>query len=297
MTILIAGGSGYVGKNLNSLFTKQGYEVIVLSRSTNSTNANTSHWSPDKEEIDLEAFLKSDVLINLSGHNINTSWNKKNKELIINSRTKPQAFLAKLCQTHHKTFKQIICASAIGYYPQSSRSEEIYDENSAPGSGFLSNVVQQWEMANSILKDVCETFTQTRIGVVLGKNGGAFPLLHKSTSFIGSNAIGTGHQGFPWIHEQDVCNGIIHLINKNQAGTFNFVAPAKDTQKSFSKQLSRKLNMPFWPLAIPNFLINVFLGKRSKLITQGCYASSSKLINSGYQFNYPTLETALQTLC
>ncbi len=85
MTILIAGGSGYVGKNLSSLLTKQGYEVIVLSRSINSTNANTSHWNPEKEGIDMEAFLKSDVLINLSGHNINTSWNKKNKELIINS--------------------------------------------------------------------------------------------------------------------------------------------------------------------------------------------------------------------
>lgn len=291
--ILIAGGSGLIGDALRNHFTKTNNEVIILTRNQKlAKQSGFAFWNPAKEIIDELAFKKATVLINLSGTSIAARWTKINRETILSSRLQPIIFLAKVCKKHNKTFDSIICASAIGIYPQTTKQHELFIEETMPGFGFLSETVSAWENANSLLAEFGK-FSQIRIGVVLAKHGGMLqtliPLFKKGLGSI----IASGKQGISWIHIQDLVSIFDHVVSYKTEGTFNAVAPNPVSQEEFSKTLAMLLGKKLWAPNTPSLILRLILGKQAMLATHGAYVSCEKITSYDYNFEFTKLENAL----
>lgn len=294
--VLIAGGSGLLGKAICHELNQQGYETRVLTRNkSRSDQHGYAFWNPEDKEIDLSVFLSATHLINLCGEPIVGRWTKTKKARILSSRIDPIAFLASLCAKHQKHFEGIVCASAIGYYPQTQVSHALFQENQTAGTSFLSNTVKQWEEANASLSPF-GLLSQVRIGLVLSKQGGALVPLLKSAQFGLASALGSGKQGFSWIHILDVARIFTHLIQHPTKGIFNAVAPEAVSQKSFTRHLCHHLKKPMFLPPFPSFLLRYMLGSQSSLITHGSYVASNAISNIGFVFEYPSLSQALVAL-
>ena len=294
--ILIAGGSGLVGKALKKHFENQQNEVIVLTRNEKIANqVGYALWNPEENKINESAFLKSTVLINLAGAGIATRWTKANKLAILSSRTNAASFLANTCSRLNKQFKHIICASAIGIYPQTNSCHKPYNENSTSGNGFLSDTVKSWEFANTQLQPF-GSFTQLRIGVVLSSNGGMLqsivPLFNKRLGGV----IGSGEQGVSWIHITDLINMIDYVASNKINGTINAIAPNPVSQKILAKQLAIQLQKPIILPPTPSWVLNLVLGEQAMLATKGAYVSSEKIQSYEFDFKFETLDLALTNL-
>lgn len=294
--IVIAGGSGLIGTELANLLRKNELSVSILTRDEKLAKKPVYiYWNPSKGEIDIEALKSANILINFSGSNINTRWTSKAKKQIVESRVTPVKFLVDCCTKNNITLSQIICASAVGIYPQKRTAHKHYTEKGQTGDGFLSKTVIKWEDANTLFEQV-GPLIQLRIGLVLANNGGAFPLLKKITQYGLASTIGTGKQGYSWIHIDDLAKLILYVIEKNLFGTYNAVAPNPVNQKQFMKALASELNKPKILPPAPSWLLKLLLGERAMLITKGAYVSSKKIIDEGFSFQFPTLPSALKHL-
>jgi uncharacterized protein (TIGR01777 family) len=295
-TILIAGGSGLVGSALKKHLEEQQNNVIILTRNKALANkVGYAFWSPGKNIIDESVFLKSTILINLSGANIATRWTNTNKANILLSRTTAASFLANTCSRLNKQFKHIVCASAIGLYPQTSTCQVIYDESSLAGNGFLSDTVKSWELANSELS-AFGSFTQLRIGIVLSTNGGMLQSIIPLFSKRLGSVIGSGEQGISWIHITDLIRMIDYVASNKIQGTFNAVAPKPVSQRLLAKQLASQMQKPILLPPIPGWLLRLALGEQAMLATQGAYVSSEKIRTYEFEFDFETLDLALKNI-
>ena len=190
--ILITGGTGLIGNKLFDVLEKEGYNVAVLSRNPDKTKLRAFYANYEKNEIDNEAILFTDIVINLAGENISRGrWTNKQKEKIVNSRVKSVEFLLNNFKKSNKKLDSFISASAIGYYG-SYTSDTIFTEEMEAGNDFLAKTVELWEQAVDKFKAVAERVVKLRIGVVLAKEGGAFPKLLKTNvniNFISKHKI------------------------------------------------------------------------------------------------------------
>jgi len=189
----------------------------------------------------------------------------------------------------------VVQASGIGYY--GNRGDEILDESSSPGSGFLVEVAKQWEKTTEKVKFLGVRHIIIRTGVVLGKDGGFLPrVLLPFRLFVGGH-LGSGKQWIPWIHIQDEAKAIRFLIEKEDLkGVFNLTSPNPLVSKDFFKILGKVIKRPSW-LHIPGFFLRLFLGQMAEeLILSGQRALPKRLLESGYEFLYSDLESALKEI-
>lgn len=292
-TILIAGGTGLVGKPLVAHLQSQGNEVRVLSRQATDISRGIYHWNPSKDEVDEKAFENVEVIINLAGAGIaDKRWSEKRKAEIVSSRTQPAQFLRKHADKM-PLLKQYISASGISCYDYSQR-DKVYIEEEAFGNDFLSQVVKEWEGAADLFQDVC-TVSKVRISVVLTKKGGALPKLAKPIKMYFGSAIGSGKQWMPWIHMHDLCRLFAHLVRVKHSETYNALAEAQ-SNKDFTKAVAKELKKPLWMPRVPAFMIKLLFGEMSVVVLEGVNASNEKLKATGFEFQYDTLEKALQNL-
>lgn len=299
MIVLITGANGFIGSALTALLVKKGYTVHYLTTSLkkikNTANYKGFLWKPFSNEIDLRCFDGVEVIVNLAGHSINCKWNKRNKDLIKNSRLQVSNTLFNALQQIDHRVKHIISASAIGIYP-SNATINYTEDYTVETFDFLSDVCYHWEKANKRFETIGITSTITRFGLILSKDEGVLHELAKIVSLGLGACLGNGKQGMSWIHYEDVIRIIDHLIEKQIAGVFNVVASNPTSQKQFLICLAKQLRKPLIFPNIPSFLIRLILGERAVLVLSNQWISNQKIENTGYQFKYKTLEDTLKDL-
>lgn len=292
MIILIAGGSGFIGQKLTESFTKDQHHVHILSRSERKAkNPYVTYLKWNGKEMPLGIGLY-DVIINLAGVGIaDQRWTEAYKFKIRESRIDPTRACVTYINKSQRPPRVFISASAVGFY--GGANEEQTDEKAPPGNDFLANVSKEWESIASEAK--CRT-VMARFGVVLGNEGGAFPLMETAYRFFLGGKFGNGEQGFSWVHIDDVVGAIRFAIDQDTvSGPMNVTSPRIVSQKIFSHHLGKSLGRPdpFW---IPKFMLDLTFGERGIILWGGQWAVPKKLEEAGYNFQYPELSDALNHL-
>jgi len=293
-TILITGGSGLIGKHLQKVLFEKGYDVQILS---SRRSKNNYYWNIETGEINIEAIEKADHIIHLAGANIGEKrWTKQQKQLILESRIKSAKLLFNTIQKREQKPKTFISASAIGYYGAVT-SEHIFSETDEPANDFLGNVCNKWEQAANCFEDLGLRVVKLRTAVVLTKKNGVLEKMVAPTRLGLGTSLGSGKQYFPWIHIDDLCEMYVKVISdKSMNGSYNAAAPQHCTNKEFTKAIAKTLHKPLLLPSVPSFLLQLAFGEMANLLLQGSRVSSHKIIDAGFQFQFPTLELALADL-
>ncbi|MFZ9680216.1 MAG: TIGR01777 family oxidoreductase [Bacteroidia bacterium] len=304
IVVLITGGTGLIGTALSKEMIRRGAEVRILTRSTRDIRKPLTGtlryfgWNPSTGIMDAEALLGVTHIVNLAGAGIaDRAWTPARRRELLLSRTQSAECLAlalqKTAQNGDSTIERIITASAIGFYAQ---GENLATEESPAGSGFLAEITQAWEQSSAGLA-AWAPLTTLRIGLVLSAEGGLLkPLIPVTRLGLGA-CIGSGRQWMSWIHEKDLVRLILHALLEPSwpSGTINAVAPLPRRHLGFMQALAKSLNRPLW-IALPSWPLRWVLGDRSSLILEGVLASSQKVQDLGFSFEYPELNGALQEL-
>lgn len=294
--ILISGGSGFIGEHLRKLLSDQKIDYSVLSRNRQELECPVFQWNPDKLEVDPKALEGVDTIVNLAGVGIaDGRWSAKRKWEILQSRSKSADTLYNALKTGKNNVKTVISASATGYYGDSGL--ELMEEDSPPGKDFLGMTCMEWEQSVRRIEQLGIRVIILRIGFVLADNGGALPVMKIPVKFFVGSALGSGRQFISWVHIEDLCRAILHVsANPNVQGAYNLTAPEPVSNKEFIKSLARTIHRPFWPIAVPSFLLRILLGEKSEIILHGQRVSSEKLQQSGFQFMHVDLFQSMDLL-
>jgi hypothetical protein len=289
--ILIAGGSGLVGKQLSKLLTQNEYEVAWLSRSTKANSTyKTFKWNPETGVIDPEAISFADVIIVLAGENIAAGrWTNAFKKKIIDSRLQAATTISNALKNHPNNVSHVIAASAIGFY--GDRKDELVDENSAVGNGFLAETTQQWENAYATFK---VPVTNIRIGVVLAKTGGALVEMSLPVKWGIASPLGSGKQFISWIHIDDLANMFMYVMQNQLTGIYNATATNPVTNEAFTYALKKSLCKNAITLNTPAWGMKLLLGEKSAIVLDSTKVSNKKIVSTGFSFKYELLENALK---
>lgn len=295
MRIAIAGGTGFIGKHIANFYEYKGHEVLILTRKPKEDDDKYIKWLNNDDSIN-KRLEDLDVLINLAGVSINNGrWSQKHQKKIYESRMQATDILIHIIQQLEKKPKVLLNASAIGRYPTSYT--EVYTEQSTEvADDFLAKTVVDWEEKAKQVEKLGIRTVFCRFGVVLGNDEGALPLMVLPYKLFVGGTIGTGKQWVSWIHIEDVVKAINFIVENEQiSGPVNFTAPRPVTMKEFGKTIGQVLKRPHW-FPVPEFLLKLALGKKSKLIVEGQFVLPNVLMKEGLQFKYPTLKQALEDL-
>jgi hypothetical protein len=299
MKILISGGTGLIGKALIKNLIKTGDQVLVLTRSKDGQEDSDSkkyiEWDARSSEP-LIPFLKDiNAVINLAGDNIgNGNWTKAKKERIISSRVQAGNALSKAIIDSGDKPDVFIQASGVGYY--GSSLDETFDESSPNGKGFQADVAHKWENSSALLDSAGIRRVIIRMGIVLDAKSGALPLMVLPFKLFAGGPLGSGRQYVSWIHLQDDVRAIDFVMrNPKLSGAVNLTAPTSYPNKDFGKVVGKVMRRPYW-FPVPAFGLKLVLGEKSELVLDGQNVYPRKLLEHGFQFKYPDLESALRSI-
>lgn len=289
--IVIAGGTGFIGKYLTEQFCHLGYEVIIISRQEQSIK-----WNDAKGII--SALENSIMLINLAGKSVNCRYNEKNKEEILRSRTETTKALGEaVLQCNYPPELWINSSTATIY--RHAEDKAMTEEKGEIGSGFSVHVATSWEQAFFSFSLPKTRQVALRMAIVLGENGGVIKPLINLVRFGLGGKQGRGNQMFSWIHIQDLLNIILFLqSHKNLKGVFNCSSPNPIDNRTLMKSLRSAMNVniglpsPEWLLKIGAVIINT----EPELVLKSRWVIPEKLIQAGYTFKYPNINSALKTI-
>ena len=275
MNVIVAGASGLIGTELVKALRARGDQVLALPR------YGSAPWQVDG----------FDAVVNLAGANLSAKrWSPEFKKEILESRVATTRALVEAIDKAARKPRVLVNASAVGFY--GSRGDETLDEGGAPGSDFLSGVVQAWEAEaqKSAVRSV-----QIRTGIVLSTKGGALqPMLPPFKAFVGG-PIGSGKQWFPWIHLADEVGAILWCLDHEVSGPVNLVAPGIVNMKDFAKALGRALHRPS-AFPLPGAALKLLLGEFAEVVLDGQRAVPKKLFDAGFRFRFTDVNEALADL-
>ncbi len=299
MKAAIVGATGFIGVPLCHELKQDGWKVTVLARNANSAEKalgpgyNIVSWTPDMD-IPKGTLEDADVVINLAGESIGKGrWTNEKKKKILESRINTTSKLVDAIKRLDKRPGVLINASAVGYY--GPRGDETLCENEKVGNDFLAGVCKAWEEESLKAKRLRVRVVPIRIGVVLGDGGVLRRMITPFKLFAGGN-LGSGKQWFSWIHRDDLI-GIIKYVARKQSinGPVNATSPRPVTIGEFTKALGRVLHRPSW-FPIPGAFLKMGLGEASVMVLKGQRVLPCKLLESGYEFKFESLEDALKNV-
>ena len=295
MKILITGSTGLIGSSLIPFLTTGGHRVIRLRRDKSKIGENDLYWNPEKGEIDTSKLEELDAVVHLSGENVACRWTDEKKAEIEESRVKSTRLLSNSLSKLKKKPPVLVCASAIGFY--GNRDDEILTEDSQAGKGFLADVSRKWEAATAVARKVGIRVVNLRLGVVLSPRGGALEKMLLPFRVGLGGRVGSGHQWISWISIHDVIGAIYHAINDDSiVGPVNAVSPKPVTNLEFTKTLGNVLKRPTF-FSVPSLLLRVLVGEMAdETLLSSARVMPSKLLSSGYEFQFSELETSLRNL-
>lgn len=286
-TILIAGGTGQIGKRLSAFLLANNYKVLLLTRKP--TQGNLYQWDPYKDYIDLRLpFDEIAYIINLTGEGIgDKTWSKKRRHDILQSRVVPSQFIERSIDKF-SNLKHLLQISGATCYGQNTG---IYNkEEDAFGNDFLSQVVKEWEARVTIDPKKVQ-FTLLRAGVVFYEGGALKKMIQPVKINMAAN-FGNGEQIIPWVSMDDVCKAFLFFIKHNKSGIYNLVA-SNISQKSLNLQAATYFNKKLWLPNLPKEILRLFLGEMSELITESYAVDHQKIIDAGFHFTETSLQDVL----
>jgi hypothetical protein len=299
MRVLIAGATGLVGSHITKLCHQKGIKVNYLTTSKdkieNQPDYKGFYWNIENREIDENCFKNVDAIIHLAGADIAKRWTSSYKKEIIASRTQTADLLLETLKNSGFKVPRFISASAIGVYPSSLEKLYFEDDKSVDDS-FLGEVVVLWEASADKFKNMGMEVAKIRIGLVLAREGGAFPKLKDPVSFNVGTAFGSGKQWQSWIHIEDLSGIFLHVLENELSGVFNGVAPNPVTNKEMMKEIAAQLNKSIWLPNVPAIALKVALGEMATVLLSSQLVSSDKIEKAGFKFRYKNLIKALEDL-
>jgi uncharacterized protein len=299
MKILITGATGLVGIDLTKLLISQGYTINYLTTDAKKIESKPNFkgffWNPKTGEIDLKSLDNVDVVIHLAGANIAHRWTKSYKKEILESRVFATNLLFESIKNNPNQVKQFITASGTAIYPDNDSS--IYSEDfSGKADGFLSKVVQEWESSADKISTLNIKVCKLRTGIVYASNGGALQEIIKPIRWGIGSSFGSGKQIQSWIHINDLVK-IYEFCLKNQLdGVYNAVAPNPVSDENLTKTIAKILKKPLFMPNIPRFIMKLILGAMHELLFTNKNISSQKIVNQGFVYQFPEIETALKNI-
>ncbi len=305
MRIIITGGTGLIGTELAQKLTADGHEIIVLSRSpdrhTFPSGVTGVQWDSQTAVGWAEWVEGADAIVNLAGQSIGGEgfppprWTAARKHRILQSRIDAgQAVTAAVKQATIKP-KMVVQMSGIDYYGHVASDSEI-TEDTAKGSGFLSDVTVAWENATAPVEQLGVRRVILRTAIVLSMDGGPLPQTILPFKFFVGGPLGNGQQWWPWVHLDDVVGVIRYCIeNESMSGIYNVCSPNPLPQKDFAKVIGKVMGRQSF-IPAPAFALKLMLGEGAMLVLDGRRAIPERLTESGYTWKYPELEDALLAL-
>ncbi len=306
MKVVIAGGTGMIGRPLSSNLSSAGYEVTVLTRTPKinksrfSSGVRLSKWDPSQIDDLAEQLDGAEAVINLVGENlagnnlIPTRWSRNRKRQLIESRVIPGKILSKAISVASNPPSVLIQASAVGYYGTSET--DVFTEENAAGSDFLAHLCEEWEESTVSVSEDGVRRVVIRSAIVLSAYEGALRrILLPFKLFLGAS-FGSGTQWFPWIHFVDEIRAIRFLLeNENAQGPFNLVAPNPIRNAELARVIASTMNRPII-IPVPSFFLKTALGEVSSMVLEGQRAIPKHLQNLGFTFQFPDIEPAMQDI-
>ena len=296
MKVLVSGASGFIGSALVAELTLAGHEVYTLGRSSSDDPKKLS-WNIESRTGSLKSIDSLDGVIHLSGESIASKrWTPIQKQKIINSRLEGTDFLIHLLSEANLKPEVFVAGSAVGVY--GDRGDEILDELSTPGNGFLSSLTLDWEQRARGAESVASRIALVRTGLVLSNYGGALAKQLPLFKYGLGTILGNGGQYLSWIHLEDEVRAIIHtLTNPEISGPVNLVSPNPVTNREFAKTLAAVLQRPLF-LNAPAFVLELALGKEfaDEMLLVSQRVTPTALKEAGFEFLFPNLEDALSDL-
>jgi len=325
-SILITGGSGFIGRHFCRQAQQLGHQLSVLTRNPEAAAARL----PTSVRLiqglsELEADYVPEVIVNLAGEPLAAGrWTQRRKQRFYDSRInltdRLYEFFAERNQKHRRKPSVVISGSAIGYY---GPGQQPVNEQSSAVDGFSHQLCKTWEQSAARFETLGSRVCYLRTGIVLGEEGALARMLAPFKMALGgpigsgeqgmswihiedmvgailhciNNPIGSGEQGMSWIHIEDMVGAILHCINNPQiSGPVNATAPNPVSNAQFSASLGAALNRPA-VLPMPGFMVKLLFGEMGEeLLLQGQYVLPNKLLASDYRFQYSELENALQQI-
>ncbi len=294
MKVLIAGGSGFLGKALTNSLKNDHHEVIILTRRA-PKYANQIQWDGKTTKGWRHIVNEVDAVIHVAGFGLqHWPWTRKQKQRFIDSRVLPGLALASAIQNASRRPRVFLQSSGINRY--GLEGEGIADESTPPASDFLAQITVPWEAATEPLEELGVRRIVTRSAIVLAKNGGMFPLLALPVRLFFGGRFGNGKQAVSWIHIVDQIKAIRFLLeNENAHGPYNLISPVPTSNADFMRAVAKALHRPYW-FHVPAFLLRLVLGEMSILLTEGRYSQPKRLIELGFQFQFGELKNAMEDL-
>ncbi|CAL1353695.1 unnamed protein product [Linum trigynum] len=300
MTVSVTGATGFIGRRLVQRLQGDNHSVHVLTRSRSRAElifpAREFPGIVIAEEVKWkDSIQSSNAVVNLAGLPISTRWSPEIKKEIKDSRIRVTSKVVDLINKSPQEARPavLVSATAVGYYGTSET--QIFDESSPSGSDYLAEVCREWEAtAFTVNKDV--RLALVRIGVVLGKDGGALAKMIPMFKMFAGGPLGSGQQWFSWIHLDDIVNLIYEaLVNPSYKGVINGTAPNPVRLAEMCNQLGDVLGRPSW-LPVPDFALKAVLGEGATVVLEGQRVVPAKAKELGFRFKYPYVKDALKTI-
>lgn len=291
LTIAISGSSGLVGGALSRHLATEGHRVVRLVRGT--PGPGDILYDVDGDRVDDAALGGVDAIVHLAGESIASGrWTDERKRRIRESRLRSTALLAKAV-ARAASKPTFLCASAIGIYG-ADRGQELLDESSARGTGFLADLTADWEAAADPARDAGARTAHLRLGVVLSSQGGALAKLLPVFRLGGGGKVGSGDQQMSWIALEDVTRAFAFVLERpDLSGAFNVVAPEPVTNAAFTKALARALHRPAI-VPVPAFALRLALGEMAQeTVLASQRVLPKRLIDAGFTFSYPDIDSGI----
>jgi uncharacterized protein (TIGR01777 family) len=302
MRVAVTGATGFVGRPLVRVLLARGHQVTAWTRSPERARVDlpalceVEAWDPHAP-TDAAKLRGVDAILHLAGESVaGGRWTKQRRDEILASRVDSSRSIVDALQALSATERPraLIAASAIGYY--GDRGDEVLTERASAGEGFLADVCRAWEGEVARADALGVRTVSVRVGIVLGRGGGALESMLPPFRLGGGGRLGSGRQWMSWIHLDDLVSLLVHALESEQlSGAVNGVAPNPVTNARFTQELGRVLRRPTI-VPVPAFALRVALGEMSKILLASQRVSPDRTLASGFAFRWSDLSTALESL-
>jgi uncharacterized protein (TIGR01777 family) len=300
MKVFITGGTGFVGRSLTIELANKGHQVTVLDRTIKTVKDFPSAVSFIEADSTVrgpwqDIAARHEIFVNLAGASIFSRWNEKTKKAILESRILTTNNLVEAISRNRNEAVRLFSTSAVGYY--GFHEDEELTEEDPPGDDFLATVARDWENAANKARAYRAKVVTCRFGIVLGRRGGALQQMLPIYKACLGSPLGKGSQWFSWVHEQDLVNIFIFLIDqKDIEGPINCDAPQPVRNSEMTKTIGKVLGVPTLPIGVPSFMMKLVLGEFGNVLLKGQKVIPARLKQLGFKFNFPIFDAALKDL-
>lgn len=297
MKVFITGGTGFVGTHLTTHLTARDFQVTLLTRSLKPgrflpKGAAYLEGDPTRPGPWQKEAATHDIFINLAGASIFQRWTAEYKITLRESRIQTTRNLVQALSREKDRERVLISTSAVGFY--GFHHDEELDEESPAGTDFLALLARDWENEARKAEEWGVRVIRTRFGIVLGDKGGALDQLASLFNKGLGSRLGNGRQWFSWIHQQDLSEVLLFLINQKElSGPVNCTSPHPVQNRDLTRLISEVMRRPVLLPPVPGFMLKLILGEFGDVLLKGQRVLPRKLMSLGYPFRFPLIKDAL----